>query len=224
MIYATPLYVDVIFIITTLITVSIFFYAAGRSTITLLVLFAWVALQAIIGFNGFYEITNTLPPRFILMVLPPLLAIAVLFITKKGRKYIDGLNEKLLTYLHTVRIAVEMVLFWLFKTKLVPEMITFEGRNFDIFSGITAPLIAYFGYDRKKLSKTILIAWNFICLGLVLNVVIHAALSVPSILQQLNFDQPNVAILTFPFVWLPSCIVPIVIFSHLVCIRQLIKK
>lgn len=224
MIYATPLYVDVIFIITTLITVSIFFYAAGRSTITLLVLFAWVALQAIIGFNGFYEITNTLPPRFILMVLPPLLAIAVLFITKKGRKYIDGLNEKLLTYLHTVRIAVEMVLFWLFKTKLVPEMITFEGRNFDIFSGITAPLIAYFGYDRKKLSKTILIIWNFICLGLVLNVVIHAALSVPSILQQLNFDQPNVAILTFPFVWLPSCIVPIVIFSHLVCIRQLIKK
>lgn len=224
MIYATPLYVDVIFIITTLITVSIFFYAARRSTITLLVLFAWLALQAVIGFNGFYEITNTLPPRFILMVLPPLLAIALLFITKKGRKYIDGLNEKLLTYLHTVRIAVEMVLFWLFKTKLVPEMITFEGRNFDIFSGITAPLIAYFGYDQKKLSKTILIAWNFICLGLVLNVVIHAALSVPSILQQLNFDQPNVAILTFPFVWLPSCIVPIVIFSHLVCIRQLIKK
>ncbi|HVF96549.1 MAG TPA: hypothetical protein VM871_04480, partial [Flavisolibacter sp.] len=37
------------------------------------------------------------------------------------------------------------------------------------------------------------------------------------------FDQPNIAVLYFPFIWLPSFIVPVVLLSHLVCIRQLLK-
>jgi hypothetical protein len=36
------------------------------------------------------------------------------------------------------------------------------------------------------------------------------------------FDQPNIAVLYFPFNWLPSCIVPLVLLSHLAAIRQLL--
>jgi hypothetical protein len=69
-----------------------------------------------------------------------------------------------------------------------------------------------------------LVAWNIICLGLVLNVVIHGILSAPTAFQILAFDQPNIAVLYFPFQWLPAFVVPAVIFSHLICLRDLMVK
>jgi hypothetical protein len=224
MIPGLPLYISVLFIIVTLITVYLFYRASHQSDITFIVLASWLMIQAVISLKGFYTNTDTAPPRFALAVAPAILLILLLFSTKKGRIYIDSLDEQQLTYLHAVRVPVEIILFALFSHKLIPGLMTFEGRNFDIFSGITAPLIAWLGYEKKQLSTRAILIWNFICLALVLNVVINGMLSAPSRFQQFAFDQPNTAILYFPFVWLPACIVPIVIFSHLVCIRQLLKK
>ena len=165
-----------------------------------------------------------MPPRLMLAIMPPMLGILLLFLTKKGGNYIDGMDIKLLTALHIVRIPVELVLFWLFIYKAVPQLMTFEGRNFDILSGITAPFIYYFGFIKKMLSTQILVIWNFACLILLFNIVIHAIFSAPFPFQALAFDQPNVGVLYFPFVWLPCCAVPLVLLSHLATLRQLIKK
>ena len=99
---------------------------------------------------------------------------------------------------------------------------TFEGRNLDILSGLTAPLIYYFGYVKKQLPKSVLLGWNILCLGLLINIVRLAILSAPFPFQTLAFDQPNIAILYFPFVWLPCCVVPLVLLSHLATIRKLL--
>ena len=101
---------------------------------------------------------------------------------------------------------------------------TFEGRNFDIISGLTAPLIYYFGYVKNTLNKAVIIGWNIVCLLLLVNIVIMAVLSAPFPFQQLAFDQPNTAILHFPFTLLPGCIVPIVLFAHLISLRNLMKS
>jgi uncharacterized membrane protein YhaH (DUF805 family) len=100
---------------------------------------------------------------------------------------------------------------------------TFEGRNFDIIAGITSPFIAHFGFTKGRLNRQIILLWNIICLGLLLNIVVNALLSAPSSLQKFAFDQPNIAIVHFPFSWLPTFIVPVVLFGHLVSIRQLIN-
>lgn len=218
-----PFYIPVTFILTTALTL-LFFYLACRSVKALLIILGWVVLQGVVSCTGFYTVTDTLPPRFALVILPPLLAVLVMFVSNRGRSFIDGLDNRWLTWLHVVRVPVELVLFWLFVQNLVPQLMTFEGRNFDIISGLTAPLVVYFGYMRHKLPKAVMLGWNFICLGLLLNIVIHAVLSAPAPFQQLAFDQPNRALLYFPYTWLPGCIVPLVLFSHLVCIRGLLKK
>ncbi|MCW3118523.1 MAG: hypothetical protein JWM28_2605 [Chitinophagaceae bacterium] len=224
MIPGLPLYISVSFIIVTLITVYLFYRASHQSDITFIVLASWLMIQAVLSLKGFYTKTDTIPPRFALLAAPALLLILLLFITKKGRIYIDNLDAKQLTNLHFVRVPVEIILFALYSHQAIPGLMTFEGRNFDIFSGVTAPLIAWLGYEKKQLPGKALLVWNFICLALVLNVVINGILSAPSRFQQFAFDQPNTAILYFPFAWLPACIVPIVIFSHLVCIRQLLRN
>mgnify|MGYP003376458549 CR=1 FL=1 len=133
------------------------------------------------------------------------------------------MDIKALTLLHIVRVPVEIVLFRLFIYIMIPELMTFEGRNFDIISGISAPLIYYFGFVQKQLSNKIIIIWNVLCLMLLFNIVINAVFSAPFPFQKFAFDQPNIAILYFPFNWLPSCVVPIVLFSHIVAIRQILK-
>ncbi|MFT3823130.1 MAG: hypothetical protein QM731_04385 [Chitinophagaceae bacterium] len=218
-----PLLISIAFILTTVFTILLFWKSAGYSSVTIIVLAAWLLLQAIVSLNGFYKVTDTVPPRFPLLVIPPLLLIMILFVSKPGRRYLDRMDATMLTLLHVIRIPVEFILWWVFLHKAVPQLMTFEGRNFDIFAGITAPFVCYFGLIKQKLGRQFLLWWNIICIGLLLNIVINAVLSAPTPFQQFAFDQPNIALLYFPFVWLPSCIVPLVLLSHLVVIRQLVK-
>lgn len=216
-------YLWLFFTLTTLLTLYLFYKGTKQSKAVLLICALWIILQGMVAYTGFYKVIDTLPPRFALLLLPPLMVIGFLFSTSKGRAFLDACDQQWLTYLHVVRIPVELVLYWLFMAKYVPELMTFEGRNFDILSGLTAPLVAYLAF-HKKLNSKILLFWNLVCLGLLLNIVINAILSAPSAFQTQAFDQPNVGVFYFPFVWLPCFIVPVVLLSHLVCIRQIIKK
>ena len=124
-----------------------------------------------------------------------------------------------------VRIPVELVLLWLYQYRAVPQLMTFTGSNFDILSGISAPVMYFLCFhDDRLIRPRLLLAWNILCLLLLLNVVVRGLLSAPFVFQAFAFDQPNIAVLYFPFVWLPSFIVMAVLFGHLFSIRQIIGK
>lgn len=213
-----------IFVLITLLTVVFFYRACKKNRFFLMLLFVWMLIQLFIGLTDFYLNTTTLPPRFLLLIAPPLICIIFLFISKKGKTFIDDLDVKQLTLLHTIRIPVEICLYYLFIAKAIPIIMTFEGRNFDIIAGITAAVIYYFGYVKKLIPNKIIIIWNVLSLALLLNIVIIAILSVTTPFQQFGFTQPNIAIAHFPFNWLASVIVPLVLLAHLICLRSLFLK
>ncbi|MCU0416223.1 MAG: hypothetical protein MUE33_03465 [Cytophagaceae bacterium] len=215
-------YLSLLFISTTLGTIYLLCRALPSTQNTIRILVVWLCLQSVVALSGFYTNTTSLPPRFLGMVVPPAVLFIVLFTSKKGKEFIDQIYLSSLILLHVIRIPVEIVLYGLSIENVIPELMTFDGRNWDIFSGITAPFI-YYGYRQSKISNSIVLIWNFVCLFLLLNIVLHAVLSAPSPFQQFAFDQPNIAIFYFPFNWLPACVVPIVLFAHLVAIRKLIK-
>jgi hypothetical protein len=217
-----PLYISIIFILTTLVAIILFYIASGFLKKTGIIILIWLILQTVLGLTGFYTNTDAFPPRLLFLAAPAILFIIILFVTTKGKQFVDGLSLKYLTLLHIVRIPVELVLYWLFLNKAVPQLMTFEGRNFDIVAGISASIIYYFGFIKKNLSKKIILIWNFICLALLLNIVINAVLSAPTAFQQFAFEQPNIAILYFPFNLLPAVVVPLVLLAHLAAIRQLV--
>ncbi len=197
--------------------------ASNQSKAFIVSLIAWLVIQGILGYTGFYTHSQGLPPRFMLMILQPLVSIIILFSTAAGRRWLDTFDIVKTTWVHVVRLPAEICLLWLFTLKLVPKSMTFEGGNFDIFSGITAPLVAI-AIRRNSIKRSWVIAWNFLCLCMLFNVVLHGLLSAPSPFQQMAFDQPNIAILYFPFVWLASVVVPAVLFAHLVSLRKLFKR
>ena len=234
MIENLPAYISQIFVLTTIAILLLFYWAVKKSSsestsqkaiIILFSLTIWLTIQAVVTLKNIYNSdTTSIPPKILLLgVFPTILIIILLFATKRGRQFIDSLPMKNLIYINILRIPVELVLLCLFLYKAVPQLMTFEGQNFDIIAGITAPFIAYYCMTKGNLSRKIILVWNFVCLILLINIVVTALLSAPSPFQKLAFDQPNIAILNFPFSWLPTFIVPIILFGHLTSIRQLIK-
>ncbi len=218
-------FVTLLFIATCVISV-LGFYAASKSKTFLIFSICWILIQSILGFSGFYRNINLAPPRIMLFgLLPILLIFASTFLSIRGKKFIDSIDLKLLTYCHTIRVPIEIILTLLYHKGLMSVLVTFEGTNFDILSGISAPIIVFFVFRKKTVHHRALLLWNFICLILLLNVIITAVLSTPSPMQLLSLAQPNVAILSFPFNLLPSFIAPLMLYSHLIAIRKIgIKK
>jgi hypothetical protein len=227
MIEGLPLYISIVFLLTTLVTVWFLFSAAKRAgdgtPAYRLFVFAipfWMLLTGYLATTNFYRYAEAMPPRVAAFgVLPSVLFIGIYFVF--FRKFVGNLPLKLLTLLHVVRVPVELVLLWLYRAGQVPEYMTFEGWNFDILSGITAILVYLLAFRNGQVNRWLLIAWNLLALGLLANIVTIAVLSFRSPMQQLAFEQPNVGVTYLPFIWLPAIVVPAVLFSHLAALFQL---
>jgi len=231
MIEGLPGYISATFIFTTFLVVGFFLYAIRQTVfhtlpakiITFLLAF-WLIFQTILAFSGFYLKTDTMPPRLMIAGVFPAFLLIILYFIFARESFIEKLPLRILTLLHVIRIPVEIVLWWLFQQKMIPQLMTFEGRNFDIIAGLTAPFIAWLAFKNGKINRFLLAVWNLFALGLLLNIVSNAVLSIPSSFQQFAFDQPNRAVLYFPFIWLPTIVVPIVLFTHLASFWNLLKN
>ena len=223
MIQNLPWYAVPVFVITTAFALFMLYRSSGCNKNILIVSVAWLALQALISLSGFYLYEKGFPPRLFLMVAPPLIAMAALFVTARGRQTLDSFDIGALTFLQVFRFPVELVLYWLHAATLVPLLMTFEGRNWDIITGVTAPFIWIICFVRRTGGRGTLLSWNVAGLILLMNILINAALSVPTDFQKFAFDMPNTAILYFPFAWLPSFLVPLALLSHLISIRQILS-
>ncbi|MDO5969765.1 hypothetical protein Q4Q35_08095 [Flavivirga aquimarina] len=201
-----------------------FFYKTSKSKKVLFGIIIWMSIISALGISGFYRTTEVFPPRLIFLLGPGILFVLLIFLTKRGREFSDNLDLKWLTLLHVIRIPIEIILFYVFLEGLIPDLMTFEGYNFDILSGLSAPIIYYLVFIKKWIGSKGLLFWNIICLLLLINILTIAFLSAQTPFQQLAFNQPNIGVAYFPFVWLPAVIVPIVLFSHVAAIRMLFKS
>jgi hypothetical protein len=230
MIQNLPIYIAIAFGATTFLTLFLFLNALKKSGIKnankIVVGFLfWMSIQTFIGLKGVYhQDLNAIPPKILLFgILPTILMMIFLLSSNAGKSFTNQLEIKYLTLINVVRIPVEIILFGLFINKTIPIEMTFEGSNLDILAGISSVFIFYFGFVKNRLNSRIVLIWNFLSLALLINIVVLAFLSAPSPFQKLGFDQSNIAILYFPFVWLPTVIVPIVLFGHIVSIKKLLK-
>lgn len=231
MIENLPGYVTITFILTTFATIGFFLSAVKKAgedsysgqVLVFLVSF-WIFFPAVLAIGGFYSFADSVPPRiFLFGALPALLTTAVYLVFFRN-SLISKLPLRTLTLLHIVRVPVEVVIYWLFLNGAMPRSMTFGGWNYDILSGITAPVVCWLAFRNGRVNRPLLIAWNAGCLVLLAVIVATAFFAFPSPLQRIDFDQPNRAVMFFPFIWLPALIVPIVFFSHLAALSQLFSK
>lgn len=183
----------------------------------------WLCAQMILAYRGFYLASFELPPRMLVAIVPWILLYIGLFAFLWRGHYLQKLSLKTMTHIHVFRLPLELIVFTgLASAGYIPNVMTLHETNFDILAGLTAPLIGYLYFTRKNLSWKGLLVWNIVSLLLLVNITFTAVLSFPYPFQQFGFEQPNVAILHFPFILLPTLLVPIAYFCHLASIHHLL--
>jgi hypothetical protein len=188
-----------------------------------LLLLMWCIFQSTLALNKWYMDRLSTPPHITFAIVWPTFTFLALLLIPYTRRVLDGLTLFHLTAIHIIRIPVEITLWLLYAQRQVPQSMTFEGSNFDIIMGLTAIPIAYMVF-RQSIQKKWLIAWNILGIGLLVNIVITAIGAAPTTFQWRDFAQPNFAVTHFPFIWLPSFIVPVVLFGHILSLWKLLRK
>jgi len=221
-----PGYLPIVFIATTFLTVVLFVLSVKGALRKLSV---WVFLMLVaslhgwLAFNGFYKDTSGTPPTILKFgIFPWLVLMGLYFVFARKVLVARDLSLRALTLVHIVRIPVEIVLYVLASAQTVPEAMTFAGRNFDIVTGILSPILFVLGFSGGKPRRWLLVFYNIGGLLLLANVVSIAILSLPMRGQMHSIGGANRAVLEFPYIWLPTIIVPIVLFSHVAALYKLI--
>jgi len=153
----------------------------------------------------------------------PMIAILGFTFSKAGKEILLQIPAENIIRLQSFRFFVELLLWALFIENVAPVQMTFEGRNFDVLSGITAPIVALL-LAKGKISKSVLVAWNIACLALLVNIVSVAILSMPTPLRVFMNEPSNTNVTQFPVSWLPGLLVPLAYGLHFLSLRKLFLK
>ena len=190
------------------------------STGFILTIVTWCILIAGISLSGFSSNFDRFPLNMGPWVMLPLLVSLPLLFTKTTKDIVEQLSLKALTQLQVFRVFVEILLWLLFIQNLLPIQMTFEGMNWDILTGITALLAARFFLNSKRG----MITWNILGLVLLLNIVVISILSFPSPWRVFHNEPANRIIAYFPFIYLPTLLVPLAYGLHFLSLRKLVMK
>ena len=191
---------------------------------TLSVLAAWVLVVGVLSLKGVFADFSTLPPRPVLLIFLPLPFIVWMAFSGRFARLALSTPEHWLIYFQSFRILVEFVLWQAFIKGLLPEQMSFEGRNWDILSGILALVVGWMVQHRKSHYRTAAVLYNITGLVLLLNVLIIALLSMPTPLRRF-MNEPSVEkVAHFPMIYLPSVLVILAYSFHLFSLRQLWLK
>lgn len=234
-----PFYVTgLIFIITSIILYFIYYslnYALIKLefpqqkrkrtlAVTFIFIFGWLAFTAVTAFRGnLLDFTST-PPKIFIVVIPAALFVIYLCISTRVNRLLTVIPASWLVYIQSFRILMEFGLWLLFIKNIVPVQMTFEGLNYDILIGLSAPLVAYYSLTVNKWPKIVAVLWNFAGFLLVTNIFIIALLSTPSPFRQFFNEPSNTVVAYFPFVWIPALIVPFAYLMHVLSIKQIIRN
>ena len=182
---------------------------------------SWLTYAGTLGFLGMVANPNLRPPGPALLLIPVFLFVALYLARADGAlRVATSIPLGWLMGLQAFRVIVELFLHQLWKDGLAPRMLTYEGANFDIAIGLSAPLIAWL-YTRGSMREQAALAWNILGLAMLANVALRALLTAPGPFQLITSDIPNLAIGTFPFTYIPGFMAPLALVLHVLSIRGL---
>jgi hypothetical protein len=160
------------------------------------------------------------------MMLVMLVAFTVIVwfvVSRQSNNLLSRVPASWIIKMQGFRIIVELFLWWAYLDQVVPVQMTFEGRNFDILVGLSAPLVSLWWLKPNNQRLRWVLIWNIVGLILLFNIVVIAVLSMPTPMQYFFNEPANTVVATFPWVLLPGILVSLAFALHLLSIKQMIN-
>ena len=195
--------------------------AATRNAVAVTVLCAggWMALTASAARSGVLRDWNATPPPFALLVAGILLLAGGIAFSPMGRRLARHVPLWALVAVQAFRLPLELAMHEMYERGIMPEQMSFSGRNFDVLTGISALLVAWL-VATGRCGRRVALAWNILGLALLLNIVGIAIVSTPRF-QLFGPERINTWVMYPPFVWLPAVMVLAALAGHFLIFRAL---
>ena len=191
------------------------------SLITLALSILWMDVTWSLAMAGVFADWDRTPPPFAGLVLAVfLLAFAIAFSGVGAR--LAALPVWTLVAVQSFRFPLELAMHRMYERGITPAQMSYSGRNFDIITGITAIAVAALVWSGRGGLRLVAV-WNVLGLGLLLNVIGVAILSMPRF-AFFGPDRLNVWVAYPPFVWLPAVMVLAALAGHLIVFRALARR
>jgi hypothetical protein len=178
----------------------------------------WLVVTGVLGYTAKLHDFSLRPPRIMLLVGFAFVGVYFGSYFSAAAKLIETPGLAWLIGLQVFRVAVEIFLFLGNRAGFVPVQMTFEGRNWDVLTGLTALPMAWL-VKKNKAPKWLIYAWNTMGLALLLNVMTVAAVSLPTPLRHFRNEPANTFVAYFPYIWLPAYLVQVAWLGHLLIFR-----
>jgi len=182
----------------------------------------WVGLTGALAAGGVLAVFEGIPRPVPVFVAGIALTLAIC-LGRSGARLLDTSPLWLLIGFQAFRIPVELLIHLAGTEGVAPMLMTWSGRNFDIITGLAAvPLGLLAARDRlPRIGQ-----WRFALggLGLLINVVGHAVLAMPSPIRVFETVPPNTWIASWPYIWLPTVLVTAALGGHVLLIRRLVQR
>jgi hypothetical protein len=182
-------------------------------------LILWILFVSAWSLSGIMSDFSKFPFNAAPVLIIPFIASIIFTFSRTTADILRHIPAEGILYLQSFRIFVELLLWGLFAASVLPVQMTFEGRNLDILTGLTGPIVGYLA-ARQRLSRTALVLWNIAGLGLLINIVAVAILSMPTPLRVFANEPANTIVTYFPISWLPGLLVPLAYTLHFLSLRQ----
>lgn len=185
----------------------------------LIICIFWLGYLMIIEQSGVLE-NFGFPPRIPLLIVVPILII-ILVLTGSGafQPILKQTSLHLPVFLQSFRIVVELLIYGAFLEGIFPQRATFEGLNYDILVGISAPIIGFL-ILRKRIGLGGLLLWNIAAI-LILSLTVYSFIYSYYFTDYLLKNE-SIEFVEFPYLLLASILLPVAVFLHVFSIRQII--
>jgi hypothetical protein len=191
---------------------------------TILLILIWISLLTVLSYKGFFADFSKLPPRPALAMLIPFPFVLLVAFSKKGTQLLRSVPPHWLILMQSFRIVVELLIWFAFLAGKLPVQMSFEGRNFDVITGVLALPVGLLLVRKKSYASKLAIAFNIAGILLLLNILVIAVLSMPTSFRHFMNEPSNILVAQFPFILLPGVLVPIAYTVHIFSLRQLLIK
>ena len=189
----------------------------------LIIVSLWILLLALLSLSGLLNDFSNFPPRMMLVMLVPFTLIVWFVVSSHSNNLLSRVPASWIIKMQGFRVIVELFLWWAYLDQVVPVQMTFEGRNFDILVGLSAPLVSLWWLKPSNQRLQWVLIWNVVGLILLFNIVVVAVLSMPTPMQYFFNEPANTVVASFPWVLLPGILVTLAFALHLLSIKQMIK-
>jgi hypothetical protein len=184
----------------------------------------WISVVLALAGSGVLGQWERRPPPFMLVAASIGVRGAAIARSSIGDRLSRGLPLASLVGLQAFRLPLELLMHETARAGVMPEQMTYSGRNFDIITGVTALLLAaWLRIGRPP--RTLVAAWNVMGLLLLANIVTVAVMSTPQFAAFGSTpDRVNTFVTRVPYVLLPAVMVLAAWAGHLIVFRALAKR